>query len=83
MKSIDELRIRVSALDSALASLVAVRAAYVSEIREAKLSLNMPTIDLSREDEVRENIYNSLKKAGMDNEDFASQLATVLLRRGV
>lgn len=82
MREIAELRLKVDALDSAIADLVVARAVLVEAIRQRKEAAGMPAIDETREAQVVAKLEANLTPLA-SSEEAARELAGVLLRRGL
>ncbi|NIW23208.1 MAG: prephenate dehydrogenase/arogenate dehydrogenase family protein [Gammaproteobacteria bacterium] len=77
--SLEDLRQRLSAIDSALIELIAQRQEIVSEVSAHKISTGAPTRDYGREREILERVREQAAALGAEP-DVAEQIMRLLIR---
>lgn len=79
--NLQQLRLKIDALDYQLLELIAKRLEICKEIAKYKQSSNLPVQDKKREEEIIKNQIKKFKELGFDEKVFIEELFELIMKK--
>src|SRR3989344_5637558 len=78
---LNEVREAINRLDRKVAEIIAKRLDLTIHVFNGKKSAGLPTVNLEREKQVKDSMYNDLKSLGYDDRKFSDSLSELIIKK--